>query len=75
MIKNKKINKKSFFKKSFIKIARKLGYELIDQSDLTVITKNKNISEDKANEIFKKYYSSIRRNKNTKKNKEFVNNF
>ena len=45
MIKNKKINKKSFFKKSFIKIARKIGYELIDQSDLTVITKNKNISE------------------------------
>ena len=43
MIKNKKIIKKSFFKKSFIKIARKLGYELIDQSDLTVITKNKNI--------------------------------
>ena len=45
MIKNKKINKKSFFKKSFIKIARKIGYELIDQSDLTVITKNKNITE------------------------------
>ena len=45
MIKNKKINKKSFFKKSFIKIARKIGYELIDQSDLTVITKNKNIRE------------------------------
>ena len=45
MIKNKKIIKKSFFKKSFIKIARKLGYELIDQSDLTVITKNKNIRE------------------------------
>ena len=45
MIKNKKINKKSFFKKSFIKIARKIGYELIDQSDLTVVTKSKNINE------------------------------
>ena len=53
MIKNKKINKKSFFKKSFIKIARKLGYELIDQSDLTVITKNKNIRENLSEFIIK----------------------
>ena len=38
MIKNKKIIKKSFFKKSVIKIARKLGYELIDQSDVGLTT-------------------------------------
>ncbi len=45
MIKNKKVKKKSFLKKSFIKIARKIGYELIDQSNLTVVTKDRNISE------------------------------
>ena len=41
--KNKiKIN---FFKKIFIKICRKMGYEIIDQSNYLVPTQNKNLSE------------------------------
>ena len=38
-------NKPSFFKKLFIKISRKLGYEIIDQNNFEVVTSNKKIDE------------------------------
>ena len=38
-------NKKNLVKKLFIKLARFLGYEIIDQSNLTIPTQNKNVSE------------------------------
>ena len=41
----KNSNKPSFFKKLFIKISRKLGYEIIDQNKFEIITSNKKISE------------------------------
>ena len=41
----KNSNKPSFFKKLFIKISRKLGYEIIDQNNFEVITSNKKIDE------------------------------
>ena len=37
--------KKNLFKQLFIKFARFLGYEIIDQSNLTIPTQNKSISE------------------------------
>ena len=42
-IKNSK--KPSFFKKLFIKISRKLGYEIIDQNNFRIVTSNKKINE------------------------------
>ncbi len=39
------LNKSSFFKKIFIKICRKLGYEIIDQNNFEIITSNKKINE------------------------------
>lgn len=42
-IKNSK--KPSFFKKLFIKISRKLGYEIIDQNNFEIVTSNKKIDE------------------------------
>ena len=39
-------NKSGFFKKIFIKICRKLGYEIIDQNKFEVLTSNKKLNED-----------------------------
>ena len=39
-------NKSSFLKKIFIKICRKLGYEIIDQNTFEVLTSNKKINEE-----------------------------
>jgi len=44
-MKIQKSNKKSFFKKIFIKICRLLNFEIIDQSDFTVPTLKKKINE------------------------------
>jgi hypothetical protein len=41
----KNSNKPSFFKKIFIKISRKLGYEIIDQNNFEIITSGKKIDE------------------------------
>ena len=41
----KNSNKPSFFKKLFIKISRKLGYEIIDQNYFEIVTSNKKIDE------------------------------
>ena len=41
----KNSNKHSFFKKIFIKISRKLGYEIIDQNNFEIVTSNKKINE------------------------------
>ena len=38
--------KTGFFKKIFIKICRKLGFEIIDQNNYEILTKDKKISED-----------------------------
>ena len=38
-IKNSK--KQSFFKKIFIKLSRKLGYEIIDQNNFEIVTSKK----------------------------------
>ena len=43
-IKNSK--KTSFFKKLFVKICRKLGYEIIDQNSFEVVTSNKILTDD-----------------------------
>ena len=49
MIKNSKKNKYNFLKKIFIKISRKIGFEIIDQNNFTIPTSNtflnKNISK------------------------------
>ena len=46
-MKNIKSSKKtSFFKKLFIKICRKLGYEIIDQNSFEVVTSNKILTDD-----------------------------
>ena len=37
--------KKNYIKKIFIKICRILGYEIIDQSNFSVPTQNKNIND------------------------------
>ena len=41
----KNSNKPSFFKKLFIKISRKLGFEIIDQNNFKIVTSNKKISD------------------------------
>ena len=41
----KNSNKPSFFKKLFIKISRKLGYEIIDQNNFEIVTSNKRIDD------------------------------
>ena len=41
----KNSNKPSFFKKLFIKISRKLGYEIIDQNNFEIATSFKKINE------------------------------
>ena len=38
--------KTGFFKKIFIKLSRKLGYEIIDQNNFKIVTSNKKINED-----------------------------
>ena len=42
----KNSNKPGFFKKIFIKLSRKLGYEIIDQNNFKIVTSNKKINED-----------------------------
>ena len=42
----KSSKKTSFFKKLFIRICRKLGYEIIDQNSFEVVTSNKILSDD-----------------------------
>ena len=39
-------NKPSFFKKIFIKLCRKFGYEIIDQNTFEIITTNKKLNEE-----------------------------
>ena len=41
----KNSNKPSFFKKLFIKISRKFGYEIIDQNNFEIVTSGKKIDE------------------------------
>ena len=41
----KNSNKPSFFKKMFIKISRKLGYEIIDQNNFEIVTSNRKIDD------------------------------
>ncbi len=41
----KKANKPSFFKKLFIKLSRKLGYEIIDQNNFEIVTSDKKMDE------------------------------
>tara|TARA_B100001248_G_C27338348_1_gene434969 strand:- start:191 stop:1213 length:1023 start_codon:yes stop_codon:yes gene_type:complete len=41
----KKANKPSFFKKLYIKLSRKLGYEIIDQNNFEIITSDKKMNE------------------------------
>ena len=45
MKKIKNSNKPSIFKKIFIKLSRKLGYEIIDQNNYEILSSNKKISE------------------------------
>ena len=46
MIKNSKRKKKNnFFKKNFIKIVRKLGFEIIDQNNFTIPTSNASLNQ------------------------------
>ena len=42
-IKNSK--KPSFFKKLFVKLSRKLGYEIIDQNNFKIVTSGKKIND------------------------------
>ena len=46
MKKIKNYNKSSFFKKIFIQICRKIGYEIIDQNNFEIPTLNKKINDD-----------------------------
>ena len=46
MKKIKNYHKSSFFKKIFIQICRKIGYEIIDQNNLEIPTLNKKINDD-----------------------------
>ena len=41
----KKANKPSFFKKLYIKLSRKLGYEIIDQNNFEIVTSDKKMNE------------------------------
>ena len=45
MKETKKIHKNNFFKKTFIKLCRLLGYEIIDQSNFYVPTQKKSLTE------------------------------
>ena len=45
-MKNIKESNKSSLKKIFIKICRKLGYEIIDQNNFEIVTSNKKINEE-----------------------------
>ena len=45
MKETKKIHKDNFFKKTFIKLCRLLGYEIIDQSNFYIPTQKKSLSE------------------------------
>ena len=45
MKKIKNIKKPNFFKKNFIKLCRLFGYEIIDQSNYSSPTLNKNLNE------------------------------
>jgi hypothetical protein len=54
-----KINQNNFIKKLLIKVIRKLGFEIIDQNNLTVPTSEKNL-DDNLNILNKKYYTSVR---------------
>ena len=45
MKKIENINKPNFLKKIFIKLSRKLGYEIIDQNNYEIVSSNKKISE------------------------------
>ena len=40
-----KINQNNFIKKLLIKVIRKLGFEIIDQNNLTVPTSEKNLDD------------------------------
>ena len=44
MIKNPKKNKYNFLKKIFIKISRKIGFEIIDQNNFTIPTSNTSLN-------------------------------
>ena len=41
----KNSNKQSFLKRIFIKLSRKLGYEIIDQNNYKIVTSNKKIND------------------------------
>ena len=41
----KNSNRSGLFKKLFIKLSRKLGYEIIDQNNFEIVTTNKKINE------------------------------
>ena len=56
-----KINQNNFIKKILIKVLRKLGFELIDQNNLTVPTSEKSLDDNLNILNKKKYYPSIRR--------------
>ena len=56
MIKNLKNKKKiNFFKKNFIKIVRKLGFEIIDQNNFTIPTSNTSLNSNISDNKQKKY--------------------
>ena len=57
MKETKKIHKNNFFKKTFIKLCRLLGYEIIDQSNFYVPTQKKYLNEIN----FKGYLNHIRK--------------
>ena len=42
----KNSNKSSFLNKIFVKICRKLGYEIIDQNKFEIVTSNKKVNEE-----------------------------
>ena len=42
----KSSKKTGFFKKLFIKICRKLGYEIVDQNSFELVTSNKILTDD-----------------------------
>ena len=57
----KKANKPSFFKKLYIKLSRKLGYEIIDQNTFKIVTLDKKIN-DQVSSLGKKFNKSSFRN-------------
>ena len=58
---NESKNKKGFINKLFIKLCRKLGYEIIDQNNLYIPTINKFANQGLS--ISQKYSISIRQHK------------